>query len=1160
MERLKPHALEPGAVAEVLTTVDGESRWAPVPVPDSIDDLGDVDTSTVPPTPGQALVWDDVTGQWIPGTVASGGGSAGSTIQPSVTAARTTLVTSGTPYAVPLPVGIDSAFEGMFILVAHWQTATSATVDELLALPDWDVLAWTGKGPDSGGSLMVILGGDPRDIVTLAAGGGPCEFSILAVADVASVRSMPPQSRAPLPVNAVASAAGWSSPTDATVSYTATDGGYVAATAGASGTPYPNTAVLDVDTPGLDYTGFPIMVVEWQPIGSTANLNAYIEHPSLGLMGNTPIVTHTLPDGWLRTSFDTTTRFGESVQFVADGFTGSGETHQLRIRNIESHPSPNGGRAQYGTSSQVTIVDGVAMEVGDLFIMAGGCDPVGVQVYNDANGVQAIATESAAGNSVLTTRTWSIQPAAAASNVRAYGVNTGPQVAGLAAVGIALIGTSLGGGGASTLDELLDVDTTGATPGQVLTFDGTQWEPAVPPSSTSLTAEEVRDIIGAALQAGTGITVAVNDAGDTITISSTVAPGLDAEGVRDTIGAALVGGTGITVTPNDAGDQIVVTSTVSPGLTLEQIQDAVAAMLVEGTGIDLAYDDTAGTITLTSTGGTGGGANVLDELGDVDTTTVAPTAGQVLTYDGTQWEPADPPAGGGGSDDDDMNYRGTWVAGTYPEGAVVKRNGVLYVATAATSAAPNPPSTNYGHDFAALPDLSSSPWATPVAPVPAETITATSGEVIPGETVTTAMQFFGVGSTGGGDFHVTLTLTFDQAGSVSFYETVSSEGGWDFGSFEIDGVQQHQISGTVPWTARTYAVGVGVHVFKWRYRGDGIAVGSDTYKIAKLRTVGSVIGAAEWSPIGLTDAPALDALPDVDTTGAEAPGDGYVLTYDLASGQWVPRPGGGAVGSWENNQLVTFTHGTMSEATPSITVAGNVFPGSPQHTITVTEAMLASADKPVGFSQCLEVVFLFDGAAMTGATSSTLLGEATFGASTAGASATVNTTTSSRVALTWVLRDAQVGDVLTFKFRLNGATHGNVTCTARGATCYPLLMFRATPAAGGRWLYRDFVTGAALASPLVGTYGGSANLANYRYFDNDLVVNTSTSNGAELIQQTWIPGPTSGVWASAIFYNPDNRLVGTGVATSAASGWSITHLRVPSTIRYDRLAIPVLPT
>jgi hypothetical protein len=41
----------------------------------SIDDLSDVDTTTVAPTDGQALVWDNGAGQWEPGTISGGGGS-----------------------------------------------------------------------------------------------------------------------------------------------------------------------------------------------------------------------------------------------------------------------------------------------------------------------------------------------------------------------------------------------------------------------------------------------------------------------------------------------------------------------------------------------------------------------------------------------------------------------------------------------------------------------------------------------------------------------------------------------------------------------------------------------------------------------------------------------------------------------------------------------------------------------------------------------------------------------------------------------------------------------------------------------------------------------------------------------------------------------------
>ena len=40
----------------------------------SIDEIGDVDTSTVAPTDGQALVWDNTAQQWEPGSVAASSG------------------------------------------------------------------------------------------------------------------------------------------------------------------------------------------------------------------------------------------------------------------------------------------------------------------------------------------------------------------------------------------------------------------------------------------------------------------------------------------------------------------------------------------------------------------------------------------------------------------------------------------------------------------------------------------------------------------------------------------------------------------------------------------------------------------------------------------------------------------------------------------------------------------------------------------------------------------------------------------------------------------------------------------------------------------------------------------------------------------------------
>jgi hypothetical protein len=73
-------------------------------------------------------------------------------------------------------------------------------------------------------------------------------------------------------------------------------------------------------------------------------------------------------------------------------------------------------------------------------------------------------------------------------------------------------------------------------------------------------AELIRDTIGTALVEGAGIDVTVNDAGDTITIATTITQYTD-EMARDALGAALTGGTAVTVTPNDGSDTITIAVT-----------------------------------------------------------------------------------------------------------------------------------------------------------------------------------------------------------------------------------------------------------------------------------------------------------------------------------------------------------------------------------------------------------------------------------------------------------------------------------------------------------------------------------------------------------------------------------------------------------------------
>ena len=57
-------------------------------------------------------------------------------------------------------------------------------------------------------------------------------------------------------------------------------------------------------------------------------------------------------------------------------------------------------------------------------------------------------------------------------------------------------------------------------------------------------------------------------------------------------------------------------------------------------------------------------------------------------------------------------------------------------------------------------------------------------------------------------------------GQVSFYSRISSEGGYDFGRFYIDGQEMENWSGAGNWEIHTYEITAGEHTFKWAYTKD----------------------------------------------------------------------------------------------------------------------------------------------------------------------------------------------------------------------------------------------------------------------------------------------------------------------------------------------------
>lgn len=74
--------------------------------------------------------------------------------------------------------------------------------------------------------------------------------------------------------------------------------------------------------------------------------------------------------------------------------------------------------------------------------------------------------------------------------------------------------------------------------------------------------------------------------------------------------------------------------------------------------------------------------------------------------------------------------------------------------------------------------------------------------------------------------------------TLSFYYNVSSENGYDYLKFYIDGVMQNQWSGSIGWTQQTYLLAAGSRTLKWEYSKDSSSSsGSDAAYIDDITIV-----------------------------------------------------------------------------------------------------------------------------------------------------------------------------------------------------------------------------------------------------------------------------------------------------------------------------------
>jgi len=72
-----------------------------------------------------------------------------------------------------------------------------------------------------------------------------------------------------------------------------------------------------------------------------------------------------------------------------------------------------------------------------------------------------------------------------------------------------------------------------------------------------------------------------------------------------------------------------------------------------------------------------------------------------------------------------------------------------------------------------------------------------------------------------------LTLDVIADGEISFYRKISTESGYDYLYFYIDGSEAGLWAGEVDWGMETYSVSAGSHTFKWSYVKDTYETGGD---------------------------------------------------------------------------------------------------------------------------------------------------------------------------------------------------------------------------------------------------------------------------------------------------------------------------------------------
>jgi len=135
------------------------------------------------------------------------------------------------------------------------------------------------------------------------------------------------------------------------------------------------------------------------------------------------------------------------------------------------------------------------------------------------------------------------------------------------------------------------------------------------------TSEQIEDIVGALLTAGTNITLNYNDSASPPTLE-----------IASTGGASWGSITGTLASQSDLQNEL--NAKVTQATFEEQVQDIVGALLTAGTNVSLNYNDgdSPPTLSISSTGGGGGSSITQEQIEDIVASLITAGSGITVNY------------------------------------------------------------------------------------------------------------------------------------------------------------------------------------------------------------------------------------------------------------------------------------------------------------------------------------------------------------------------------------------------------------------------------------------------------------------------------------------------------------------------------------------------